>query len=178
MKIVGLSGSLRKGSFSTKILQSALQLAKEKGMEVDEIDLNELNLPFCDGSKTYPLHPGVEILKEKIKSSKAIIIVTPEYHGSLSGVLKNALDLLDTEQVAGKVVAIIGVMGGAYSLDALNTLRLVFRQLNAWVVPQQLVVSKAYDALDEHGKLKNSDHQNRLIQLVDTLLDASRRFHN
>ena len=110
--VVGLCGSLRKGSTTHAALRIALAGAKEAGAEVELIDLSEYKLIFYGEvaeESEYP--PDVFKLKKKVQRAHGILLGTPEYHGSFSGVLKNALDLMWFEEFENKVVGLIGVSG-------------------------------------------------------------------
>src|SRR5437016_3041683 len=108
IRVVGISGSLRPGSYSKMALQVALEGAAAEGAETDLIDLRELELPFADGrEEAYPA--GVQKLSRRVKEAQGIILSTPEYHGGFSGVLKNALDLMGFEEFEGKMIGLVGV---------------------------------------------------------------------
>lgn len=114
ISIVGLCGSLRNSSYTSLVVQTALDGAKEMNVETKLIRLQEYNLVFCDGNEDeakYP--PGVFELRKIVKAAKGIILGTPEYHGGYSGVLKNAMDLMGFDEFEGKVIGLIGVSGGA-----------------------------------------------------------------
>lgn len=177
MKVVGIGGSLRPESYTYAILRNALSYAQSAGCEVELIDLKSLSLPFCDGSVDYPNYPDVKVLQSTVKSAHALILASPEYHGSLSGVLKNALDLLDFEHVQGKVVAIIGVLGGSLGYGASSTLRHICRQLNAWVIPIDLLIPNALKAFDNKGELLDPLLRQRLLEMIKTLVESTSRLH-
>ena len=90
VEIVGITGSLRSDSYSALALEQALKRVKALDAEVEMLDLREMTLPFCDGGNEYPEHPDVEVLRDKVKAADGLILATPEYHGSLSGVLNGA----------------------------------------------------------------------------------------
>lgn len=175
IKIVGIGGSLRTNSRAYVILQLASDYLQKHGYQFELLDLRQLKLPFCDGSSVYSDYPDVKHLREKTKEAQGMILVTPEYHGSVSGVLKNALDLLELEHMQGKVVALIGVLGGQSSSNALNTLRLICRHLNAWVIPEQLIIPESDTAFDHHQDLIDEDHKQRLLRLILKLTDSMRK---
>ena len=175
MKVVGLGGSLRQNSRAYHVLKKALLEAKNLGCDIELLDLRELKLPFCDGSHEYVEFPDVQRLKKSIRSAHAVILSTPEYHGSLSGVLKNALDLLDIEDVDGKVFGLIAVMGGEMSFNAIETLRTVVRWLHGWTIPEQLTIKKADHAFDENLELKNEEVVLRLKKMVSSLVRNTKR---
>lgn len=175
MKIVALGGSLREGSYTYQILNLAIQKI-DREVDVELIDLRALRLPFCNGNTHYPDYPDVERLRHSIQSAHGLLLATPEYHGSLSGVLKNALDLLEDKNIEGKLVGLIAVVGGVHSTKALDTLRMVCRQLHCWVLPEQIIVSSAEDSFDEKGGLKDHLLEQRLDHFIEHLVAASRKF--
>ena len=131
VKVVGISGSLRTGSYSTYALRLAAQRAKDLGAEVQILDLKDMSLPFCDGGKEYPNHPDVKVLQQAVAEANALILATPEYHGGISGVIKNTLDLMSFEELSGKVVGLINVLGGQPNSNALNDMRIIMRWVHA-----------------------------------------------
>ena len=177
MKIIALGGSLRPHSRAYSALKLALRRIEAHHVETELVDLRQLRLPFCNGESFYPGFPDVERLRESMLSASGILIATPEYHGDMSGVLKNTLDLLEEEHVAGKVAALIAVVGGVHSTNALNSLRLICRQLHCWVIPEQLVIPHAEESFDAMGELKDPQLEVRLDLLVEHLIKAARHFH-
>ncbi|NUP99115.1 MAG: NAD(P)H-dependent oxidoreductase, partial [Armatimonadetes bacterium] len=111
LRVVGLVGSLRSGSFTRAVVELALVGAAELGAETTLMDLNEFRLSFCGLT---PEHPEeVQRLRDLTRAAHGIILGSPEYHGSYSGVLKNALDLMSFEEFEGKMLGLVGVGGGA-----------------------------------------------------------------
>lgn len=173
IKIAGIGGSLRSHSFAYLALELALTKIKERHFTTELIDLRKLHLPFCNGERFYHHYPDVEILRQKIQSSAGLLLVTPEYHGNISGVLKNTLDLLESEHLSGKVVGLIAVVGGVHSTNALNTMRLICHQLHCWVLPDQMIIPHAEESFDITGKLKDKELDERLNRLVEHLIKAT-----
>lgn len=167
IKVIGLCGSLREGSYTRMALSVALVGAREIGAETELIDLNEYDLTFLSSKGRRENFPdGVKRLGEKIAQAQGIIIGTPEYHSSFSGVLKNALDWMGFEEFEGKMVGLIGVAGGAMgALNALNSLRMVGRSLHAWVLPNQVSIPQAWKNFNNDGTLNDMEYEERLIQL-------------
>ncbi len=165
--VVGLSGSIRPGSYTRMAVQLALQAAQEAGAQTRLIDLQEYQLVFCNGKMDERALPtDVARLREEIRQAQGIILGTPEYHGSFSGVLKNALDLLDGNDIKGKMIGLIGVSGGAMGgIDALNSLRTIARALHAWVIPEQVAIPTAWKAFDAAGKLKDDNLEKRVQEV-------------
>lgn len=171
VKIVGITGSLRPGSYSALALEQAVNRVKALGAEVEILDLRDLKLPFCDGGDEYPDYPDVEILREKVKAADGLILATPEYHGSLSGVLKNALDLMSFEHLSGKVTGLISVLGGQSNSNALNDLRVIVRWVHGWVIPEQVAIGQAWQAFDKEGKLTDEKLAKRFDNFAQSLVD-------
>ncbi len=173
VKIVGFSGSLRPESQSRKALYLAGQKAADLGAAVTVLDLRDLELPFCDGTDALDTHPGVVKLRQAVEAADGLILVTPEYHGAVSGVLKNALDLLSFEHLSGKVTGAISVLGGQANSNALNQLRLITRWVHAWMIPEQVAIGQAWNAFDDEGNLKEEKLDQRLTQFVESLVSAA-----
>jgi FMN reductase len=110
VRIVAICGSLRPGSYTRMALQTALRGARETGAEATLIDLREYQLIFCDGKENESGYPNdVFQLRGEVKRAHGVILGTPEYHGGVSGVLKNALDLMGFEELEGKMLGLVGV---------------------------------------------------------------------
>ena len=166
-KIVGISGSLRSGSYTTLAVALALKGANELNCETKLINLRDYQLVFCDGKDDESQFPkDVFRLREEVKQAQGIILGTPEYHGGYSGVLKNALDLMGFEEFEGKMLGLVGVSGGAMgAFSALESLRNIGRALHAWVVPEQASIPQAWQEFDEAGNLKDPKLDERVRQV-------------
>ncbi len=171
VKIVGIGGSLRGESYSQLALKIAAQRVEALGGEVEILDVRQMRLPFCDGGKEYPDYPDVEKLRETVKQADGLILATPEYHGSVSGVIKNALDLMSFEQLDGKVAGLISVLGGQVNSNALNDLRLIMRWVHAWVIPEQIAIGQAWGAFNEEGKLLDEKLSERFDGFAQSLVE-------
>lgn len=136
-KILGISGSLRAGSYNTKLLRAAIKLAPA-GTTIEEASFKDF--PVYDGDLEARAFPeAVTALKERVIAADALLLVTPEYNNGIPGAFKNAIDWLsrpssDTAKVFGKkIVGLIGTtpgMGGtryaqAAWLPILRTLQTV-----------------------------------------------------
>lgn len=162
--IIGICGSLRSTSYTRMALKIALKGAEESGVNTELIDLRDYDLVFCDGGENEENYPeDVERLRKKVFDAEGIILGTPEYHGGVSGVLKNALDLLGFREFEGKMVGLIGVSGGEMgAVNALNSLRNIGRSLRAWVLPSQVSIPQVAKAFDSYGNVKSKDMEKRL----------------
>ena len=155
-QIVGLCGSLSANSTTHRALQLALNAARERGARTALLDLRQMRLPFAGGDWAPAEWPDAEKLASAVRGADGLIWATPEYHGSFSGVLKNALDLCTIEDHEGKVVALLGVAAGQIgAIQSLNHLRGVARQLHLWALPTQISIARSFGAFDENGRLKD-----------------------
>ena len=164
LTVIGVCGSLRSQSFTRMALTIALQGAQEVGAITKTIDLRNYDLIFCDGKENEDNYPiDVFELREEFSQAAGIILGTPEYHGSFSGVLKNTIDLMGFKQFESKILGLVGVAGGAMgAVNALNGLRIVGRSLHAWVLPEQVSIPEAWRVFDKSGRVKDSAIEKRL----------------
>lgn len=154
--IVGICGSLSADSTTLRALKLALKAAQNAGGQTSLLDLREIRLPFAESGWNPREWPDAEKLLCAVRSADGLLWATPEYHGSYSGALKNALDLASIQDYDGKVVALLGVAAGQIgAIQALSHLRGIARQLHMWAIPSQLSIARSYAAFDEAGQLKD-----------------------
>jgi NAD(P)H-dependent FMN reductase len=167
VRIAGICGSIRKGSYTRIALVLALRGAEEAGAKSELIDLRDYRVIFCDGNEDESLYPeDVFKLREAVRRAQGIILATPEYHGGYSGVLKNALDLMGFEEFEGKMLGLICVSGGRGGASgAMHSLRDVGRALHAWVIPEQASVAHASQVFDENGRSNDAETEKRLKEV-------------
>jgi len=175
IKIVGIGGSLRSNSSTYQALKLAAQRVEAMGASVELLDLRTLKLPFCNGGDEYPGYPDVERLQATVKQADGLILATPEYHGGVSGVLKNALDLMSFEHLSDKVTGLISVLGGQSNSNALNDLRLIMRWVHAWVIPEQIAIGQVWKAFDPDGKLLDEKLSERFDGFAQSLVENTRK---
>lgn len=173
MQILIMTGSLRAGSYSAALGRAAAQLLQDSGAAVDLCSPDDLVLPFCDArddESTYP--PEVAAWRERAARADGFLVISPEYHGGLSGLLKNALDLLDAEQFSGKPAALAVAAGGPKGGGAaLVGMRTIFRGLLSLVIPEQMTVCD--QDFNGQGELTSPQGRRRLEQLVRSLVRYS-----
>jgi NAD(P)H-dependent FMN reductase len=179
-RILAFAGSTRRESFNKKLVQNAVNGAREAGAEVTLLDLKEIPLPLFDQdleSEQGMPHNGATI-KELFISHDGLLIASPEYNSSITGVLKNAIDWVsrpapgEPPLVAfrGKVATLMsaspGVLGG---LRGLIHLRSILSNLGVIVLPDQIAVAKAQEALKSDGSLTDPKQQASIEALGKTL---------
>jgi FMN reductase len=175
VKIVGIGGSLRTESYTQVALNIAAQRIEALGAEVGILDLRQMHLPFCNGEQEYPDYPDVQRMRDAVSQADGLILATPEYHGGVSGVLKNALDLMSFDQLSGKVTGLISILGGQPNSNALNDLRIIVRWVHGWVIPEQVAIGQAWKAFSPEGKLLDEKLSQRFDQFAQSLVENTRK---
>jgi len=116
-------------------------------------------------------------MQQTVKSAAGLILATPEYHGSVSGVMKNALDLMSFEELSGKVAGLISVLGGQSNSNALNDLRIILRWVHAWVIPEQIGLGQAWKVFNEEGEILDEKLSQRFDAFARSLVDNTRKLN-
>ena len=178
MKILGISGSLRKDSFNTRLLRSAISLAPD-GVSIDPFDLSAIPL-YNEDVRAAGFPPVVQQLREAIRGADALLFATPEYNSSLSGVLKNAIDWASRppdQPFAGKPVAVMGAttgLGGTVRAQA--HLRQILVGVNVHFVNRPEVgIRSAAEKFDASGVLTDEKGREVVQQLVAALVEWTNR---
>ena len=173
MKILGIAGSLREGSYNRAALRAAQTLAPE-GVTIETFDIK--GLPgFSQDDETNPPSKVVE-LKQRIRDADAILLVTPEYNYSVPGVLKNAIDWASRpygdSAWTRKPVAIMGASVGTQGTSrAQYHLRQMFVFLNMYAVNQpEVMISQAHKHFDPEGNLTDDTAKKLIRQLLEELV--------
>ena len=184
-RILGISGSLRAGSFNTALLRAAQQVAGD-GIAFDAVTLHGIPLYDGDAEARDGLPAAVTTLKDRIVASDGVLLVTPEYNNGIPGVFKNAIDWLsrpaaEIARVFGdKPFALVGASPGGFGtilsqnhwLPVLKTLG-----VQLWA-GNRLMVSRAGSAFDADGELVDAKLREQLAGFVQgfaTFAAARRR---
>ena len=174
LRVLGLSGSIGKESKNSRLVILALDKAKELGAEIEFWDLAEKPLPLV-GEEGCWQDANVKEFQELASSCDAFIASSPEYHGTMSGVMKNTFDWVYKDHVGGKPFAVMSTLGGITNSNTLNHMRICLRWLHCWVIPEQLAVGNVKDAFDEDGALVDDGVVERLQTVVSSLINAGKR---
>lgn len=173
VKILGIAGSLRKGSYNRAALRAAQKLVPNNArLEIFELDGIP---PFNQDLEMQPPQ-AVSELKSKVRSADAILFVTPEYNYSVSGVLKNAIDWgsrpYGDSAWEGKPAAIMGAsMGMMGTVRAQYHLRQMFVFLNMYALNRpEVMIPRAADKFDAQGNLIDNDTRERIREILSALV--------
>jgi len=147
-KVLGIGTSLREGASSTTALSIALDFAKKHGAETRLLDLKQTPLPLYDPTEAKS-SPEIKKAKDDVIWSDALILSTPDYHGSMSGAMKNFLDYFWAE-FAGKTFGYI-CASHEKGLTAMDQMRTAVRQCYGWSIPYGVSVSDSEDIVN--GKI-------------------------
>lgn len=178
INIIGLVGSLRKGSMNRMLMEAARTLAPA-GMAIEIAEIG--NLPLFNQDFEGDPPKEVQGLKEKIIAADGVLIATPEYNRSIPGVLKNAIDWTSRpygkSAWTGKVVAVMGASGGVLGAAlAQQALKEVLLYLDTRVIGQpEFFLGGAHEKFNEAGILTDEGTKQRLVKLLETLAAEVRR---
>jgi chromate reductase len=176
LKVLGLSGSLRKASFNTMLLRAGQELAPA-GMSIEIYDLAPMPM-YNDDVRIVGYPPEAQKFRDAIKAADAIFFASPEYNYSISGVLKNAIDWASRPPnlpFDGKTAAIVGASGGALgTARSQRDLRWILSGLNVYVVNlPHVYVGSAAQKFDAAGKLTDQASRDFIKQLLENLRDLT-----
>jgi chromate reductase len=173
IRILGITGSLRRGSYNRAALRTAQKLVPNNAvLEIFELDKIP---PFNQDLEKQPPQAVVD-LKEKIRSADAIPFVTPEYNYPIPGVLKNAIDWASRpygdNAWDSKPVAVMGASVGTLgTVRAQYHLRQVFVDLNVYPLNRpEVMIANAAEKFDKDGNLTDQKTREMIKQLMDALV--------
>jgi chromate reductase len=178
--ILGISGSLRKASFNSAALRAAKELAPEGVALTIHEGLRDIP-PYDDDLRAGEGYPAaVQAFRAAIKAADAVLIATPEYNYSISGVLKNAIDWASRppeQPFDGKPIAIIGASGGMLgTARAQYDLRKMFVFLNGHVLNEpEVMIAQAASKFDAEGRLTDETTRGLIAQQLAALRDWTLR---
>ena len=177
MRVLGISGSLRRDSHNTELLRAAATLLPS-GVEFELYDGLRDIPPYDEDVHSEGEAPEVTHLKERIAAADAVLFATPEYNHSIPGQLKNAMDwvsrpLADTP-LKGKPVAVIGASTGMFgAVWAQAELRKVLGAIGAKVLDRELPVPLADEIVRDREKLESSGTHSLIVGILAELIEAA-----
>ncbi len=178
--LVGLSGSLRSGSFNTALLRAAAELAPA-GVNLDVRTIHGIPLYDGDAEEATGIPAPVTALKDVIAACDGLLLVTPEYNNSIPGPFKNAIDWLtrppaDSKRVFfGRPVALAGASPGGFgAVLSQNAWLPVVRTLGLDLWPGRLMASRANAAFDAEGKIADDTVREQVRAFIQGFADFAK----
>jgi chromate reductase, NAD(P)H dehydrogenase (quinone) len=174
MKVLAISGSLRRDSHNTTLLRAAAELLPPP-VELEIFDgLKEVE-PYDEDDDQAAGPDGAHRLRDAIESADAVLIATPEYNSSVPGQLKNAIDWasrpLGTNAVWGKPVAVVGASTGMFgAVWSQAEVRKALAASGARVIEKDLPVGYAEEAFTDDGRLADAELRERYVEMLDELI--------
>jgi chromate reductase len=174
MKVLAISGSLRRDSHNTELLRTAAELMPPS-VEFEIFDGLKAVEPYDEDDDRGAGPEGARRLREAIESADAILIATPEYNSSIPGQLKNALDWASRPKgenaLWGKPAAVVGASTGMFgAVWSQAEARKVLGASGARVIDMDLPVGHADDAFTEDGRLSEQELRDRYAEILDELV--------
>jgi len=161
LKVLAVVGSLQRGSVTRIVIQHAADQLSAAGCRVDVLDFLKEPLALYNPDTAHEL-PGYTALQERVDGADVILLGTPDYHGSLSGAMKNFLDHF-WHEFAGKLFVTV-VASHEKGLTVTDQLRTIARQCYAWTLPYGVCFAEDLDVKD--GRIVSEKLQNRLAMLI------------
>ena len=178
--VVGLGGTTKMRSSPEKALRHALALAQAQGADTELFDGSSIHLPMY-GAESSERSPEVRRLIAALRRADGVILATPCYHGSVSGLLKNALDYVEDmaqdprPYLDGRAVGLI-VCGSGWQTTAitLSALRSIVHALRGWPTPMGVAINTLNKTFDEQDAVIEETAARQLGILVQQLVDFAR----
>jgi len=172
LNILGVAGSMRKDSHGTKILKIVLDIAASKyEAQTNLLELRKVNMPLYNPDLSIQSDINMKKATEQVNWADAFILVSPDYHGSMSGSMKNFLDYY-WEEFAGKTFGYI-CTSHEKGLTVMDQMRTTVRQCYGWSLPYGISVNGSED-FNEEGEVINSLLNKRLKMLARDLVIYSK----
>ena len=165
LKILGVASSMRVSSYSTRVLKLILEKAEKRGAEIKLLNLRELQLPMYHPEQNSS--PELDKITEYVKWADAFVLASPDYHGSMSGVIKNFLDFFWSD-FAGKTFGYI-CASHEKGLTVMDQMRTAVRQCYGWSMPYGVSVNSDQD-FNKQGNIINENILSRIETVARDLV--------
>jgi chromate reductase, NAD(P)H dehydrogenase (quinone) len=174
MKVLAISGSLRRDSHNTALLRAAAELVPPP-VELEIFDGLKAVEPYDEDDDQGAGPYGARLLREAIDSADAVLVATPEYNSSIPGQLKNAIDWasrpLRSNALWGKPVAVVGASTGMFgAVWSQAEVRKAAAASGARIIETELPVGHADEAFTEDGRLADPELRDRYVEILDELI--------
>lgn len=185
-RILAFAGSARSASLNKTLVRRAAKLAEELGAEVELLDLRDFEMPLYDGDleEAEGVPDGARRLRERLLAADGLLLACPEYNGSITPLLKNAIDWTsrpdgDTPGLVGwrgKTATLLSASPGALGgLRGLVHVRAILGGIGVLVLPSQCAIGGAHKVFDDDGRLTDERLAGMLEGAVRQLVDTTSR---
>lgn len=186
VRVVVFAGSVRRDSHNGKLAKLAAASIAAAGAEATLLDLKDYPLPLFDEDleRESGAPAAATALRAIFRDADATLISSPEYNSSITPLTKNTIDWISRAEgnhpplasFTGKTAALVSASPGALGgLRGLVHLRSILGNIGVLVLPQQLAISKAFDAFTPEGALKDAGQKNTLDQICQALVNTARK---
>lgn len=177
MHIAIIAGSNKAASTSTKLCHYIRGLLEEHSCTVSLFDLNRQPVPMFSPDNRNPPDSNLSVLKETALAADAFVLSTPDYHGSVSGALKNALDHLGFDHFRGKAVLSVCSTGGAVGISPLQQLQQIVRAVHGVNCPEWISIGGENRQFDAEGRPTVEQVRERAQRAVHTFVKLASAVH-
>ena len=182
-RILTFAGSTRADSLHRRLARETAEALRAAGAEATFVDLGDYPMPLYDGDfeAAHGLPPAAKAFKELVRQHDALVIASPEYNGSFTALLKNAVDWISRPEPGeppltvfrGKIAAILSASPGpGGGRRGLRHLRELLEMIGVTVIPEQLALARASQAFDTEGKLARPEDVEVIGKIAASLSDA------
>lgn len=170
-RLLLLYGSLRDRSYSRLLSEECTRILTHLGAETRTFDPS--GLPLTDDAEAD--HPKVAELRDKVTWSEGMVWISPERHGSMTGIMKLMIDWIPlslggVRPTQGKTLALAQVSGGSQSFNAVNQMRILGRWMRLITIPNQSSVPMAFKEFDETGRMLPSPRYDRVVDVMEEMM--------
>ena len=178
MRVLGISGSLRRDSHNTQLLRVAADMFERRGVQFELYDSLKQVPPYDEDDDRDPAPTAAAHIRAAVSGADGVLFSTPEYNSSIPGQLKNAVDWLSRPvgkgALAGKPAAVIGASTGMFgAVWAQAELRKALGASGARVVEGEVPVGHAHTRFADDGSLNDENLVEQIQALVDDLIEAT-----
>ena len=172
--IMGICGTYDMDSANGRMIEILLTECESLGAQTFVWNHGEKPLPLVGAPGSWD-DGNVKEFQDLAQGSDAFVLSSPEYHGTMSGVMKNSLDWLYSKHTSGKVFGLMATLGGQNSNNTLNHMRIAARWIHGWVAPEQIAIPHIKEAFGEDGLIIDNIIMDRVRSLAASIVSNTKK---
>ena len=172
--IMGICGTYDMDSANGRMIEILLTECESLGAQTFVWNHGEKPLPLVGAPGSWD-DGNVKEFQDLAQGSDAVVLSSPEYHGTMSGVMKNSLDWLYSKHTSGKVFGLMATLGGQNSNNTLNHMRIAARWIHGWVAPEQIAIPHIKEAFGEDGSIIDNIIMDRVRSLAASIVSNTKK---